>query len=113
MTGERMKVRGIPYVELCTGDPAAMIEYFRDGMGFTATPVAGSGPDRESTLLRHGGIRLLVSSPTSGHGAVAEYVDRHGEGVADIAFGVSDAAAAYETAVGRGARPVCAPALRR
>jgi 4-hydroxymandelate synthase len=112
MTRGTTGVRGIPYVEICTADPAAMIGYFRDGMGFTATAEAFAGPDRDSVLLRHGGIRLLVSSPTSGHGAVAEYLDRHGDGVADIAFGVSDVATAYQTAVDRGARPLSEPALR-
>ncbi|MEU4620077.1 4-hydroxyphenylpyruvate dioxygenase [Actinoplanes sp. NPDC023801] len=112
MTGTGAQVRGIAHVELATADPDAAIDYFADGMGFTTEPMIGSAPDRRCVLLRQGGIRLVVSSPTTVTGEIAEYVDRHGDGVADIAFSVDDAGRAYAAALARGASPVREPARR-
>jgi 4-hydroxymandelate synthase len=105
-------VRDVPYVELYTADPDAMTGYFADGMGFTARPLTGWALDRRSVLLSQGGIRLVVSSPATATGEVAQYVERHGDGVADIAFSVSDTKLAYAAAVNRGALPVREPAPR-
>ncbi|MEV0391717.1 4-hydroxyphenylpyruvate dioxygenase [Polymorphospora rubra] len=105
-----MDPAGIDHVELCTDQPDQLVAYFRDGMGCTARPVddpAGGG----RVLLTQGDIRLLIT-PGSADDTAARYVERHGDGVRDIAFGVADAAQAYATALRRGGQPVTAPAVR-
>lgn len=57
-------------------------------------------------------IRLLFQEPLVDDHPGASYVERHGDGVSDIALGVPDTAAAFEEAVLRGARPVSSPMER-
>lgn len=108
-----MRSHGIHHIELFTGDRPSMNAYLRDRMGFSES---GGPPrtdtDRVSTLLHQNAIRLVVSEPRA-EGAVAQYVRRHGDGVADVALSVPDAREAFQVAVRRGADPVAPPAVRR
>lgn len=65
-----------------------------------------------TAALGHGDVRIVVCEPRDAAHPGAEYLARHGDGVADIALRVADAAAAYAEAVRRGARPVAAPRTR-
>ncbi|MFJ6572564.1 4-hydroxyphenylpyruvate dioxygenase [Streptomyces sp. NPDC091292] len=94
-----MTVQDIEHVELYTRDAPTAVDYFVSGMGFTR--VADSvESDRSSILLRQGQTRLIV---TSGPGTT-RFLDRHGDGVADIAFTCDDVAATHDAAVAAGAR---------
>ncbi|MBO4207816.1 4-hydroxyphenylpyruvate dioxygenase [Micromonospora echinofusca] len=107
---------GIDHVALLTDRLDHVVEYFRDAMGFAAHPPVTSDDGTEqhtSVLLTQGRIRVVATAPTAGRGRVSDYVARHADGVADIAMGVEDAAAAFDTAVRRGARAVAAPAETR
>src|SRR5947199_180673 len=64
------------------------------------------GQDGNSALLAQGSSRLVV---TEGPG-VREFLDTHGEGVADIAFGCDNVDATIASGVAAGARPL-RPAL--
>ncbi|MGW6647309.1 4-hydroxyphenylpyruvate dioxygenase [Streptomyces iakyrus] len=57
-------------------------------------------------------IRLVLTEAVAEDDPAAVYLHRHGEGVADIALTVPDAAAAYAEAVRRGARPAAQPVER-
>ena len=83
-----MSVLRIGHIELYTNDRKALVDYFTTAFGFTdRTWVRGS--DAQSSLLEGGDIRLLI---TEGRVA-AEFLERHGEGVADIAFICDDVGA--------------------
>ena len=88
-------INGIDHVELHVRDAAASAAALRRQFGF-------AGPDG---LLRQGPVVLKL---TSGAGA-AEYVRRHGDGVAGIAFRTADVRASFEMAVAAGASPIVAP----
>ncbi|MDL4821049.1 4-hydroxyphenylpyruvate dioxygenase [Actinomadura opuntiae] len=95
-----MAVQDIAYVELFARDKVPVVGYFVEAMGFTR--VADSvEADRSSVLLRQGTTQLVV---TSGRG-VAGFLDRHGDGVADIALTCDDVAATWDAAVAAGAGP--------
>lgn len=93
-----MGAQDIGYVELYASNRQAAIDYFVLSLGFT---VAAESTDDElsSVLLRLGGVRLVV---TSGPGT-EEFLDTHGDGIADIAFTCDDVAATYAAAVAAGA----------
>ncbi|WP_246201732.1 4-hydroxyphenylpyruvate dioxygenase [Streptomyces alboniger] len=98
----------LAYVEFYVRDAAATAAEFRHKYGFEICATAGaahSGGDRCSLALRQGNITLVV---TQGEAANA-YVERHGDGVADIALHVDDVPSAFAAAVGAGARAVREP----
>jgi 4-hydroxymandelate synthase len=93
-----MTVQDIEYVEFYAADEESAVEYFVSSFGFSL--VAESVDDgSRSSLLRQGAIQLVI---TAGRGT-EEFLEAHGDGVADIAFACDDAAAAGQVAEAAGA----------
>ncbi|WP_318204973.1 4-hydroxyphenylpyruvate dioxygenase [Streptomyces sp. SCL15-4] len=107
-----MNIGAVDHVEFYVGDARQSAFYLCTAFGFRVRGQAGpetGRADSRSLLLSQGGIDLVLTSAlTPGHPA-AHYVSRHGDGVANIAFEVPDAAEAFATAVARGATPVEEP----
>jgi 4-hydroxymandelate synthase len=91
----------------------ASIEAARDwlagGYGLTVR-AALDGAEVRAVELGANQVRLLLRQPLAHDHPGAAYLARHGDGVSDIALRVSDAAAAFDEAVRRGAHPVSPPA---
>ncbi|MFD3659470.1 4-hydroxyphenylpyruvate dioxygenase [Streptomyces sp. NPDC058659] len=103
----------LDHVGFYVADLTRAADWLTGGYGLTVYARSDSEPvGVRSLALGRGGIRLLLSEPVAAGHPGAEYVDRHGDGVADIALGVADAGAAFAEAVRRGARPVSAPVAR-
>lgn len=101
----------VDYTEFYVADIPAAMRWLSDGYGLE--PVAAMPQSRARSVgLGLGGIRVVLTEPAGPDHRGAAYLARHGEGVADIALGVRDAAAAFGEAVRRGATPVAAPAVR-
>ena len=99
-------------VELWVGNARAVAAFLSAGFGFHVTAYAGpetGWPDAASYVLEQGRIRFVVTAALVPDSPIAAHVREHGDGVRDVAFAVSDAAAAYERAVARGARGVEEP----
>jgi 4-hydroxymandelate synthase len=93
-----MAAQDIEYIELYASDMTSTVDYFVSSFGFT--PMAEyAGDDSRSALLRHGTVQLVV---TAGRGT-EEFIEAHGDGIADIAFGCDDPARTCEQAVAAGA----------
>jgi len=91
----------IEYVEIYAGDERSAVEYFVSSFGFTR--IAESLSDgAHSTLLRQGSAQLVV---TAGRGT-EDFLEAHGDGVADIAFACDDADRARDLALAAGATPI-------
>ncbi|MFJ9566269.1 4-hydroxyphenylpyruvate dioxygenase [Streptomyces fuscichromogenes] len=107
-----MDIGAIDHLECYVADAESSADFFRDAFGFR---ICGRGgpetgqPGCRSVLLRQGGIRLLVTSALGADHPVADYVRRHGDGVAVIAVVSGDAHAAFTEAVARGAAAVEPP----
>jgi 4-hydroxymandelate synthase len=93
-----MTVQDIEYVELYTSDERIAVEYLVSSFGFTRVAESG-GNGTHSSLLRQGSAQLIV---TAGRGT-EEFIEAHGDGVADIAFACDDAVLTMDTAVTSGA----------
>jgi|SRR4051812_33269511 4-hydroxyphenylpyruvate dioxygenase len=109
-------INGTDYVEFYVGNAKQAAHYYQAAFGFEQ--VAYLGPetgirDRASYLLMQDKIRLVLTTPMSGQGSIAEHVRRHGDGVRDIALWVDDARDAHKKAVERGARSVREPEVLR
>ncbi|GGQ82685.1 VOC family protein [Kitasatospora griseola] len=99
-----MPIQTITHVEYHCADAARTAAELQDGFGFRrdADQPAWT-PGLRAVHLLQGGIRLrLLSSGIGGH-PVADWVERHGEGVAVLALGCADPAAALERAERHGA----------
>jgi 4-hydroxymandelate synthase len=107
-----MNLSGIDHIELYVGDARQAAFYYCTAFGFRVQ--GQGGPEtglkgQRSLLLTQGDIRMVLTSPLVADHPAAEFVRRHGDGVAVIALEVDDAEAAYEELVKRGAASVSAP----
>jgi len=108
-----MNLSRIDHIELYVGDARQAAFYYCTAFGFQLQ--GQGGPEtglkgQRSLLLTQGDIRMVLTSPLIVDHPAAEFVRRHGDGVAVIALEVDDAEAAYEELVHRGAGSVSAPA---
>jgi 4-hydroxymandelate synthase len=107
-----MTIHGIDHVELYVGDARQAAHYLCTSFGFR---ICGQGgpetglSDQRSLLLGQGDVRVLLTSGLSAEHPASQYVARHGDGVAVIGFGVTDAAGMYAHAVAAGATEVAPP----
>jgi len=116
MTISRARVfenMAVDYVEFYVSDIEQSINWLVDGYGCAvrATP-ADLPADVRSVMVGQGDIDLLLTEAVEQDHPAAAYVERHGDGVANIGLRVPDAASAFEQAVRGGARPVAPPAGR-
>ncbi|MEV4392967.1 4-hydroxyphenylpyruvate dioxygenase [Nonomuraea sp. NPDC049607] len=101
----------LDHIGFYVGDLEAETARLSDTLGLTAYAAAEDGRAR-SAAVGANRISFVLTQPLTADHPGAGYLDRHGDGVCDVALGVPDAAAAYHEAVRRGARPVSAPAGR-
>jgi 4-hydroxyphenylpyruvate dioxygenase len=89
-------VLGFGTLELSTGNARQAAAFFATMLGFTVV----AGPERNddgstvSYRLRQGAAELLLTGATSPGSPVAEFVRRHGDGVAGVEFVVDPTAVA-------------------
>ncbi len=109
-------INGTDYVEFFVGNAKQAALYYQSAFGFQLAGYRGPETgvrDRASYLLTQGKIRLVLTSALGPEGMVAEHVNRHGDGVRDIALWVDDARDAHQKAVERGAKSVQAPKAQK
>jgi 4-hydroxymandelate synthase len=106
-----MTILGIDHVELYVADLEKSAAVLCRDFGFLMAPGGATGPGSRSALLRQGSIRLLLTTATAPDHSAAGFVQRHGDGVASIAFRTDDVRQAFDKAVAAGAEPIAAPAV--
>ena len=107
-----MDIGAVDHVEFYVGDAQQSAFYLCTAFGFRVCGRAGpetGQADYRSLLLRQSGIEIVLTSALNTTHPGATYVTQHGDGVANIAFEVTDAAESFATAVKRGATPVEQP----
>ncbi|MBA4542611.1 4-hydroxyphenylpyruvate dioxygenase [Thermoactinomyces daqus] len=102
----------IDYLEYYTGNAKQAAYFFCQTYGFR--PVAYSGletgnREKVSYLLEQGNVRILVSGLYQPDHEIARFVQKHGDGVKDIALRVEDAEIAFSEAIKRGAIAIRKP----
>jgi 4-hydroxymandelate synthase len=109
-----MDIGAVDHVEFYVGDARQSAFYLCTAFGFRVCGQSGPETGQEnsrSLLLRQGGVEIVLTSALNSAHPAAAYVAQHGDGVANIAMEVTDAAKAFATAVERGATPVEQPAV--
>ncbi|MYS43022.1 4-hydroxyphenylpyruvate dioxygenase [Streptomyces sp. SID5998] len=99
----------IDHVVLYVEDLDATAHHFARCYGL-ATYAISEQPGRATSVgVGRDRIRLILTQARSEDHPAADYTRQHGDGVADIALAVPDAAVAFAEAVQRGARPLAEP----
>jgi 4-hydroxymandelate synthase len=106
-----MTILGIDHVELYVADLEKSAAVLCRDFGFRMPCGSAAGTGSQSVLLRQGTIRLLLTTATAPDHPAAGYVQRHGDGVASIAFRTDNVRRAFDKAVAAGARAIAAPAV--
>jgi 4-hydroxymandelate synthase len=107
-----MDLLTVDHVEFFAGDARQAAFVLCHALGFRVLGHGGPDtglPGQRSLLLGQGGGRVLLTSGLSRDHPASQFVARHGDGVAVIAFGVDDARAAFAEAVAAGAAPLQEP----
>jgi 4-hydroxyphenylpyruvate dioxygenase len=111
-----LPLNGTDYVEFYVGNARQAAYFYRAAFGMRL--VAYSGPEtgnrgRASYVVQQNKIRFVLTTPLQPDNPITEHVQRHGDGVRDIALWVDDAEAAYRETTKRGARGVRTPEVLR
>jgi 4-hydroxyphenylpyruvate dioxygenase len=94
------------------GNAKQAAHYYATAFGFRIVAYAGPEtgmPGRASYVLEQNALRFVLTSALGANDPVAEHVRAHGDGIRDVALRVADARAAFDLAVGAGARAVAEP----
>lgn len=109
---QAMEILDTDHIEMFVGDARVAAEQLCATYGFhvygQGGPETGLAGQR-SVLLGQRDIRILLTSGLIGGHRASRYVAQHGDGVAVVAFGCTDAEAAFAEAVAAGATPIEAP----
>jgi 4-hydroxyphenylpyruvate dioxygenase len=109
-------INGTDYIEFWVGNAKQASHYYRTAFGYRLAAYRGPETgvrDRASYLLEQGKIRLVLTSALGPEGPIAEHVNKHGDGVKDLALWVDDAREAWQLATERGAKSVREPEVLR
>lgn len=101
-----MTVLGFSHLQFWVRDARATAQFLQARFGFSAAALdLDSGTDSvpHAYELRQGEIVFFVMDATTHPSDVSDFVDRHGDGVRDLALSVDDAAAVGEQAMAAGA----------
>lgn len=99
-------VEGMHHVEFWVANAKQAAYFYEHAYGFVPVAYAGLETgvrDRASHVLQQGNIRIVLTSPLQGGHEIGAHVEKHGDGVRDLAILVPDARAAYEHALKQGA----------
>jgi 4-hydroxymandelate synthase len=107
-----MNILDIDHIELYVGDAIAAAQSLGSAYGFRV--YGHGGPDtglegQRSVLLGQGDVRVLLTSGLYKDHPASQFVARHGDGVAVIAFRTGSAATAYAGAVAAGGTGIRQP----
>lgn len=97
---------GWDHLEWWVGNARQTAQFLCSAFGFTVTDYAGPETgvfDRASYVCEQGAVRFVVTAGLSPDSVVVRHQQLHGDGVHDLAITVTDARAAYDAALERGA----------
>ncbi|RPJ81428.1 MAG: 4-hydroxyphenylpyruvate dioxygenase, partial [Acidobacteria bacterium] len=112
MSDNPLRLKQIHHVEFWVGNARQAAFYYRHAFGFSQVAYAGLETgcrDVTSYVLAQGKARFVLSTPLRPGSEVGRHIEKHGDGVRDIAFEVDDVDRAFDLAVSRGAQVAFEP----
>ncbi|HUG12387.1 MAG TPA: 4-hydroxyphenylpyruvate dioxygenase [Opitutaceae bacterium] len=105
-------IKWIDHIEFLVDDADQWRDHFEGKFGMYRRAYADEASGvkgRRAHIVGQGRINFLIAEPSGGSaeaGVIREHVEKHGNGVKDVAFRVGNVRAAHDEAVRRGARVV-------
>ncbi len=109
-------INGTDHIEFWVGNAKQAAHFYRTAFGFRLTAYRGPETgtrDRVSYVLEQNKVRFVLTTALTPDHPVQQHVNRHGDGVRDLALWVDDAREAFARAVERGAEVVFEPQVLR
>ena len=111
---EHFKIHDFNHIEFFVGNAKQAVHFYRSIFGFQ--PHAYSGPETGnkefvSYVLKNNKIYFVFTTPLSSKHHATKWLDKHGDGVYDIAFRVECDEEAHDSCVSRGAISVMPPTV--
>ena len=107
-----LPLHGTDYVEFYVGNAKQAAHFYKTAFGFQSLAYAGPETgvrDRASYVLVQNKMRLVLTTPLTPNGDIAEHLKIHGDGVKVLALMVDDAYQAFEETTKRGGKPYMQP----
>ena len=107
-----LPLHGTDYVEFYVGNAKQAAHFYKTAFGFQSLAYAGPETgvrDRSSYVLIQNKMRLVLTTPLTPNGDIAEHLKLHGDGVKVLALMVEDAYSAFEETTKRGGKPYMQP----
>ncbi len=105
-------IESMHHVEFWVSNAKQAAFFYEHAFGFVPVAYAGLETglrDRASYVVQQGNVRFVLTSPLHKDHEIGAFVERHGDGVHDLAIQVPDAKAAYEHALAKGAKSAREP----
>jgi 4-hydroxyphenylpyruvate dioxygenase len=100
------------HIEFWVSNAKQAAFFYEHAFGFVPVAYAGletGRRDRASYVVQQGNVRFVLTSPLHEGSEMGTFVEKHGDGVRDLAIQVPDARAAYAHALERGAKGLREP----
>lgn len=107
-----LPLNGTDHVELYVGNAKQAAHFYKTAFGFQSVAYAGletGVKDRVSYVLQQNKIRLVLTTPLGEGGPINDHLNRHGDGVKNVALWVDDATKSFEETTKRGAEVAFEP----
>ena len=107
-----LPINGTDYVELYVGNAKQAAHFYKTAFGFQSVAYSGletGMKDRVSYVLQQDKIRLVLTSPMGEGGPINEHINKHGDGVKNVALWVDDATKSWKETTARGAESAFEP----
>src|SRR5262249_59858096 len=89
-----LKIKRIHHIEFWVGNARQAAYFYRKGFGFSQVAYSGletGNRQRTSYALSQGKANFVLTTPMTADDAAAEHIQKHGDGVRDIALEVAGA----------------------
>ncbi len=107
-------IYGFNHCELYVGNAKQAAFYYQNFFGFEIIAYSGletGNKNSTSYVLRQNEINLVITSPLVSNTEISLHIEKHGDGVKDIAFNVDNTKEAYEYSIKSGAKSVLKPKM--
>ncbi len=106
---EFFKINDFHHVEYLVGNAKQAVHFYKTAFGFK--PIAYCGPEtgvrtHVSYVLKNNLNIFIFTTPLSSKSKMSKWLNKHGDGIYDIAFSVEDASYAHNSCLSRGAEDV-------